>query len=166
MMLHRTWIKSLSSTNNNQPRSSSRTGGKKEISRLANQSAQQPTKEIIRLILNRNKTKTHQNHRQGTPTLALKPKTNKPKQKRKVRTLIRDTILGLYRPIFSARHYALFPSTKRYKPGIRGSQLGGRIPSMVACDFRRYNNQYPAICHEVNVLGRPRRPRCGAKHVW
>ena len=97
MTLHRTWIKSMSSTNNNQPSSS--TKEKKEISRPKNQSARQPAKEIIRLILNRNKTKPQQNHRQGTPTLAIKTRTNKPKQKRNVQTLIRCTILTLYQPI-------------------------------------------------------------------
>ena len=115
MTLHRTWIKSMLSNNNNQPSSS--TKEKKEISRPTNQSAQQPAKEIIKIILNRNKTKPQQNLRQGTPTLAIKRRTNKSKQKRKVRMLIGKTILTSYRPISSARRYALFPSNKRYKPG-------------------------------------------------
>ena len=77
MMRHRIWLKSLSPNTNNQPTSSLQTEEGQELSQLANQSVQQPTKDIIRLILNKNKIKKSQNSRQGSSQITLKTKTNK-----------------------------------------------------------------------------------------
>ena len=103
MMRHRIWLKNHSPNSNNQTNSPSQTEGRKELSQPTNQCVQQPTKGIIRLILSNKKTKKTQHSKQGSSPIKLKTKTNKPRQKCHIQTLItRDTLLTSYHPISSA----------------------------------------------------------------
>ena len=118
MMRHRIWVNILSPNNNNQPTSSSQIEERRELFQLANQSVQQPTKETIRPILNKNKTKKTQNSRQGSSQINLRRKNKKPRQRGHIRMMItRDTILTSYHPISSALRYTLLWSNIRPKPG-------------------------------------------------
>ena len=118
MMRHRIWVNSQSQNNNKQTASQPRTEKGKGLIQSLNKVIQQPTEVNIKLFLNNNKPKKIQNTRRRTSPKESGTNTNKPRQKRRLRTLrIRDTILTSYHLKSSALRHALLRSNKRYKPG-------------------------------------------------
>ena len=118
MMRHRMWLKGHSPNNNNQTTLPSQTEGRNKLSQPTSQCVQKPRKTLFGLSRDNNKTKKTQNSRQGSSPRKLKTKTNKPRQKRHMRTMTtQDTVLTSYHPMSSALRYALLRSNKRYKPG-------------------------------------------------